>query len=96
MNVGGLVASTLDISDSDFMAGRTHFAGSGGTVLNEGTITSDGGFVVLMGAHVSNQGTIQARLGTVAMAAGAAVTLDFTRRRPVERRHRSRRGGGTG
>ncbi|MBC7505002.1 MAG: filamentous hemagglutinin N-terminal domain-containing protein, partial [Sandarakinorhabdus sp.] len=78
VNVGGLVASTLDISDSDFMAGKTSFAGSGGTVLNEGTITSDGGFVVLMGAHVSNQGTIQARLGTVAMAAGDSVTLDFS------------------
>ena len=78
VNVGGLVASTLDIGDSDFMAGKMRFSGSGGTVLNEGSITSDGGFVVLMGAQVSNQGTIQARLGTVALAAGEAVTLDFS------------------
>ncbi len=75
VNVGGLVASTLGISDSDLMAGNARFSGSGGRVLNEGTITSDGGFVVLMGAHASNQGTIQARLGMVALAAGEAVTL---------------------
>ena len=30
-----------------------------------------------MGQHVSNQGAITARLGTVALAAGSAVTLTF-------------------
>jgi len=78
VNVGGLVASTLDIADSDFMAGSYRFAGkSGGMVLNQGTITAaDGGFVALLGAHVGNDGTISARLGTVALAAGEAMTLD--------------------
>ncbi|HEX8307426.1 MAG TPA: filamentous hemagglutinin N-terminal domain-containing protein, partial [Allosphingosinicella sp.] len=76
VNVGGLVASTLNVSDSDFMAGRYAFSGAGGTVLNQGTIVADGGYVALLGANVGNEGTIQANLGTVALAAGEAITLD--------------------
>ncbi len=77
VSVGGLVASTLNISDSDFMAGRYQFAGSStASVLNQGTINADGGYVALLGANVGNDGTIVARLGTVALAAGNAITLD--------------------
>jgi filamentous hemagglutinin family protein len=78
VNVGGLVASTLNISDSQFMAGDYTFAGNGtGTVLNQGTINANGGYVALLGAHVSNEGVIMANLGTVALAAGNAMTLDM-------------------
>lgn len=76
VNVGGLVASTLDITDADFMGGKYSFAGSGGAVLNQGSITADHGYVSLLGASVSNQGVIQANFGTVALAAGEAITLD--------------------
>ena len=78
VNVAGLVASTLNLSDADFMAGRYNFSGSSGAaVLNRGSITAaDGGYVALLGADVSNQGLIVARLGTVALAAGQGVTLD--------------------
>ena len=77
VNVGGLVASTLNISDADFMAGRYSFSGpGGGTVLNQGSISAHGGNVALLGGAVSNQGLITASLGTVVMAAGAAITLD--------------------
>jgi filamentous hemagglutinin family protein len=76
VNVGGLVASTLDINDADFMAGKYRFTGNGGTVRNEGSINADGGHVALLGATVSNQGLIVARLGTVALVAGTTVTLD--------------------
>jgi len=77
VNVGGLVASTLNISDSDFMAGNYQFTGnSGAAVLNQGTINAPGGYVALLGANVGNDGTILARLGTVALAAGNAMTLD--------------------
>ncbi|MCL4747986.1 MAG: filamentous hemagglutinin N-terminal domain-containing protein, partial [Burkholderiaceae bacterium] len=78
VDVGGIVASTLDISNQDFLDARLHFAGSGGSVANSGTIrAADGGSVALLGAQVGNDGTISARLGTVAMAAGNRVTLDL-------------------
>ena len=77
VNVGGLVASTLNITDSDFMAGQYKFAGgSNAAILNQGSINANGGYVALLGANVSNEGMISARLGTVALAAGNAMTLD--------------------
>ena len=78
VNVGGLVASTLNISDGDFMAGSYQFSGAGkGTIVNQGSINADGGYVALLGANVSNEGVIAANLGTVALAAGNAMTLDM-------------------
>ncbi|HUH59750.1 MAG TPA: filamentous hemagglutinin N-terminal domain-containing protein [Candidimonas sp.] len=77
VNVGGLVASTRNITDSDFMAGNYKFAGTGGgSILNQGIINADGGYVALLSAHVANEGTISARLGTVALAAGDGLSLD--------------------
>lgn len=82
VDVGGLVASTLSLSDADFSAGKYKFAGAAGTpatVVNQGTLTAaTGGYIALLGGQVSNQGTITARLGSVSLAAGQAVTLDFT------------------
>jgi filamentous hemagglutinin family protein len=78
VNVGGLVASILNIADADFMTGRYNFAGgSGATILNQGSINADGGYVALLGANVSNDGVISARLGTVAIAGGTAIVLDL-------------------
>jgi filamentous hemagglutinin family protein len=83
VNVGGLVASTLDISNNDFMAGNYKFSGtSNASVVNQGRIRArgdgqGGGYVALLGKTVSNEGVIAARLGTVAMAAGEKITLNF-------------------
>jgi filamentous hemagglutinin family protein len=78
VNVGGLVASTQNITDSHFMAGNYAFSGaSNGKVLNQGAINADGGYVALLGGSVSNEGIISAKLGTVALAAGKAMTLDM-------------------
>jgi filamentous hemagglutinin family protein len=78
VTVGGLVASTLNITDADFLAGRRTLIGTGGSITNQGRISAaDGGFVALLGGKVSNDGVIQARLGTVALAGGNQVTLDF-------------------
>ncbi|WP_454774145.1 YDG domain-containing protein [Janthinobacterium tructae] len=77
VNTADLVASTLDINNADFMSGKYQFSGNGtGKVLNQGSISAPGGYVALLGANVSNEGTIQARLGSVALAAGRAITLD--------------------
>ncbi|MCC6210081.1 MAG: filamentous hemagglutinin N-terminal domain-containing protein, partial [Burkholderiales bacterium] len=79
VDVGGLVASTLDISTSDFMAGRTTFSGaSAGAVINQGRLSAaSGGYVALLGPVVRNEGVIEARMGTVALAAGDQVTLNL-------------------
>ncbi len=81
VNVGGLVASSLALSDDDFMAGNYTFQGAGpeGFVLNQGTIRSaDGGYLAFIAPHVENQGQMASYGGTVALAAGNRVQLDFT------------------
>jgi len=80
VNTGGFLASTLNITDDDFNKGNYTFKGNGSTtsVTNLGTITvTDGGYVVLMGHRVSNQGAIVATKGTVSLNAGNKVTLNF-------------------
>lgn len=79
VNVGGLVASTLDISNDDFLSGNYVFSGSSThSVVNRGTLTAaSGGYVSLMGKSVSNQGVITATLGTVALTSGSKITLNF-------------------
>ena len=80
VNTAGIVASTLSLSDADFMAGRTQFQanGSRGSVINLGTITAaEGGYVALLGKEVRNEGVITARLGTAVLAAGNKVSLNF-------------------
>ncbi len=81
VNVGGLVASTLSLNDSDFMKGNYNFynAGSAGSIVNQGTLTAaGGGYIALLAPQVTNQGIISAKMGTVAMAAGDEVSLDFS------------------
>lgn len=81
VNVGGLLASTLNISDADFNAGNYRFSGSPHStagIINQGNITTEnGGYIALLGSQVSNQGTLAARLGNVTLAAGSDMTLDF-------------------
>ncbi|WP_158762622.1 YDG domain-containing protein [Paraburkholderia acidiphila] len=79
VNVGGIVASTLDVDPGSLGSNTRRFSGNGqGSVVNQGTITAaDGGYVALLGNRVSNQGIISARLGTVALAGGSAATLTF-------------------
>jgi filamentous hemagglutinin family protein len=82
ISTGGFVASTLDIADSDFLAGNYSFASNAsqaGSVINLGAITTNksGGYVALMGGTVSNQGAITATEGTVVLGAGNQVTLNF-------------------
>ncbi|WP_027802738.1 YDG domain-containing protein [Paraburkholderia dilworthii] len=74
INVAGLVASSANISDSDFLAGKTKFTGAMGNIVNQGKINSQS-VVALIGQQVTNQGTINAK--GVALAAGQDVNLDF-------------------
>lgn len=83
VDVGSLVASTAQLNDP-FMKS---FAGSTANlnltigerntsaILNEGTITAQGGLVALHAAQVENTGTISNPGGTVALAAAKQLTL---------------------
>lgn len=77
VNVAGLVASTLNLSDADFLAGRMRFTdGLGNSVINNGNITTgSGGSVYLVGNAVSNNGIITSPKGEVVLAAGNSVEL---------------------
>ncbi|MEW6640180.1 MAG: YDG domain-containing protein [Pseudomonadota bacterium] len=78
---GGFVASTLGISDDDFMAGRRAFSGNGASarVSNAGTITvGRGGYAALIGGTVSNAGSISVPLGKVGLGSGERAALDFS------------------
>ena len=80
VNAGGFLASTLNLSDEDFKAGRYVFQGndSNASIINQGTISArDGGYVALFGNTVSNQGIISATRGTVALASGEKIRLNF-------------------
>lgn len=78
IDVAGLVASSLDIGNEDFIAGRYKFIGKGneGAVKNAGEITtSSGGQVVLIAPDVENSGIIVSPEGEVILAAGRSVEL---------------------
>ncbi|MEJ8857948.1 filamentous hemagglutinin N-terminal domain-containing protein [Variovorax robiniae] len=79
VNVGGLVASTLAISDSDFLAGQYKFGGvadSTGKVTNNTTITGGArGTVALVGGEVSNTGTINVAQGSIALLSGRSAQI---------------------
>ncbi len=78
VNVAGLVASTLAISNSDFLAGKNKFTAGdvAGAVSNMGAITTpSGGQVYLIAPDVSNSGIITSPKGDVVLAAGRSVQL---------------------
>src|SRR6185503_12435223 len=79
VEVGGLFATTLSITDADFLAGRYNFynAGNAGAVVNQGTIITASGYTALAGPQVRNDGLIIANAGSVALAAGDRVSLDM-------------------
>ena len=79
VDVGSLFASTLSISNQDFLAGRYQFSreGNAGSVVNQGTIITADGYTALVGPQVRNDGVIIARKGTVALAAADRVSLDL-------------------
>ena len=78
VNVAGLVASSLAISNSDFLAGKYNFTAGAvaGNVVNQGAITTPaGGQVMLIAPDVSNSGIITSPKGEVLLAAGRSVQL---------------------
>ncbi len=83
IDVAGLVASTLNLTNEDFLTGRMRFGGDAavaGTVVNMGHINAaPGGRVYLVGSSVDNQGTITAPNGDIVLAAGRSARITDSR-----------------
>lgn len=81
VDVNGLIASTSDIADKDFMAGNLAFTRPGkpgARIVNEGHITAgEAGLVGLVAPQVENHGIIEARLGRVQLASADTFAVDF-------------------
>lgn len=81
VDVGSMIASTANISNENFLAGNYVFdqpSPYAAAVVNAGNISAaDYGLVALLGTSVSNEGTIKANLGTVALASGDKFIVDF-------------------
>ena len=82
INVGGLIATTSDMKDSDFLSGHYVFAvpsnNPDAAVINQGSIkAATGGSVLLSAGRVSNEGLIQARLGHVVLGGADAFSVAF-------------------
>jgi filamentous hemagglutinin family protein len=80
VNTAGLVATSANIDDADFMQGHTDFriAGSDNAqISNQGVINAPGGRVALLAPHVENTGTISANGGVVVLATGQIFLVDL-------------------
>ncbi|MFH1616886.1 MAG: Ig-like domain-containing protein [Planctomycetota bacterium] len=73
INVAQLVASSLNISNQDFLNGRYEFSGGFGSVINYGDISAEN--VALIGKKVLNAGTITSPGGYVMLLSGDRVLL---------------------
>ncbi len=86
VNVGGMVATTMNTSAADFMAGKdiqVYEGGNTGKVINKGNITGNNinSYIALMAPQVKNTGVITATLGgnnAIALVSGQKVTLKFS------------------
>ena len=77
IDVNGLVAATLDVSDSDFRAGRMNFAtgATAGSIRNAGDLRAAGDGIYLIAPDIENSGIVRAPNGEVLLAAGRQVSL---------------------
>ncbi len=78
IDTAGMIASTLNLSDDNFLNGHLHFEdlANNATILNQGFIhTSNAGEVVLVAPTVQNEGVIDVEDGHLVLAAGQSVTI---------------------
>ena len=80
VSAASFTASTLGISDADFMAGNMRFErnGSIGAILNQGRLAANGGYVALLGASVTNEGRIETRGGAALLGAAEAIHIPLS------------------
>jgi filamentous hemagglutinin family protein len=88
VNTAGLLATTKNISDADFMSSKYNFKGeSTASVINLGEIDiSDSGYATLLANTVTNEGTIKALRGSVHLVGANEVTINLNGNSIVELR----------
>ncbi|MBI2871022.1 MAG: filamentous hemagglutinin N-terminal domain-containing protein, partial [Candidatus Omnitrophica bacterium] len=82
VQVGSLIASTLDIQNALYLAGQLEFERVEGLdparIVQEGAITAgEGGHIALLSDSVSNSGTLEAYLGSIALGVGEKIAVSF-------------------
>lgn len=80
VNVGNIVASTLNITNEAFLQGNYKFTAENmaGNIENRGLIKTQGeGYIVMLGKKVVNSGTLVANKGSVVLASAKEAVLDF-------------------
>lgn len=83
VDVGGLIASTLDLQDGDFEQGKWHFFGlSEEEIKNEGLIESSGN-IFLLGKKIENLGTISVSSGIVSLIGTNEVVIQLDGESPI-------------
>jgi len=78
IDVAGFIASTLNVRNEDFLAGRLNFGATpnAGKIENHGQIaTPSGGSIYLIAPAIENHGVINAPNGEVLLAAGQTAQL---------------------
>lgn len=81
VDVQNLLASTLNISDADFLADKLDFVASGKdatitSILNQGMLTvGKDGQLMLLGGNVVNNGVLKAEQGSVYLLAGQSISI---------------------
>jgi len=82
VDVGSIVVGTGTINEASFMGGSDLITidniNANAAIVNNGTITAaEAGLAAFVAPNVTNNGIIQAKLGTVALAAGTKATVDL-------------------
>ena len=77
VNAGGLIASSLHLSNENFLRGHYLFEGAGieGLVKNTGAIQGSHDGIYLLAPNVENSGIITSPNGTIVLAAGKTAYL---------------------
>ncbi|MBI3601602.1 MAG: filamentous hemagglutinin N-terminal domain-containing protein, partial [Candidatus Omnitrophica bacterium] len=80
VQVGSLIASTLDIQNAMYLSNHLAFekqpGALWGSIVNEANISAHD--IVLLADQIQNKGILTANLGTIALATGEQATLSFS------------------
>ena len=78
IDTAGFIASTLNMTDEDFIAGKLRFQGDdkAGSIENRGFIKANGkGDILLVAPSITNEGSISTDGGNLILAVGESVTI---------------------